>query len=84
MRAAYGDATAEIFLIAAVIAVVALVAVLLIKERPLRRTVDIQPAARSAEAAQGPAGSGHEVRREDQRSESRQESPTAELTSAGK
>ncbi|WP_240460254.1 MFS transporter [Arthrobacter pascens] len=64
MRAAYGDATAEIFLIAAGIAVVALIAVLLITERPLRRTVDVQPAARSAEAAQAPAGSGHEVRRE--------------------
>lgn len=42
MRAAYGDATAEIFLISAVIAVVALIAVLLIKEQPLRRTVDIR------------------------------------------
>jgi hypothetical protein len=45
MRAAYGDATAEIFLISAVIAVVALIAVLLIKEQPLRRTVDIRPEA---------------------------------------
>jgi len=45
MRAAYGDATAEIFLIAGAIAVVALVAVLLIKEQPLRRTVDIRPDA---------------------------------------
>lgn len=45
MRAAYGDATAEIFLIAGVIAVVALIAVLLIKEQPLRRTVDIRPDA---------------------------------------
>ncbi|HKS03167.1 MAG TPA: MFS transporter [Arthrobacter sp.] len=43
MRAAYGDATAEIFLIAGGIAVVALIAVLLIKEKPLRRTVDIRP-----------------------------------------
>jgi MFS family permease len=53
MRAAYGDATAEIFLIAAAIAVVALVAVLLIKEKPLRRTVDIRPeaAADAADAA---------------------------------
>jgi EmrB/QacA subfamily drug resistance transporter len=84
MRAAYGDATAEIFLIAAGIAVVALVAVLLITERPLRRTVDVQPAARPAEAPPAPAGSGHELRREEQRFESRQESPTAELTSAGK
>ena len=43
MRAAYGDATAEIFLIAGAISVVALIAVLLIKEQPLRRTVDIRP-----------------------------------------
>ena len=44
MRAAYGDATAEVFLISAAVAAVALVAVLFIKEKPLRRTVDIQPA----------------------------------------
>ncbi|WP_258229096.1 MDR family MFS transporter [Arthrobacter sp. HMWF013] len=43
MRAAYGDATAEVFLISAVVAVIALVSVLFIKERPLRRTVDVQP-----------------------------------------
>ncbi|MGM9472590.1 MDR family MFS transporter [Pseudarthrobacter sp. YS3] len=46
MRAAYGDATAEVFLISAVVAVVALVSVLFIKERPLRRTVDVQPDTR--------------------------------------
>jgi MFS family permease len=50
MRAAYGDATAEIFLISAVIAVVALIAVLLIKEQPLRRTVDIRPEAAEPDA----------------------------------
>lgn len=50
MRAAYGDATAQIFLVAAVISVVALVAVLFIKERPLRRTVDVRPADALAEA----------------------------------
>ena len=43
MRAAYGDATAEVFLVSAAVTVVALVAVLFIKEKPLRRTVDIQP-----------------------------------------
>jgi hypothetical protein len=43
MRAAYGDATAEVFLISAAVTLVALVAVLFIKEKPLRRTVDIQP-----------------------------------------
>ncbi|WP_313902507.1 MFS transporter [Arthrobacter sp. KBS0703] len=82
MRAAYGDATAEIFLIAGVIAVVALIAVLLITERPLRRTVDIQPATHAADAAQGPAGTGEAAEREVQPREARQESPTAELTSA--
>lgn len=51
MRAAYGDATAQVFLISAVIGVAALVAVLFIKEKPLRRTVDIRP-----EAETGPAG----------------------------
>jgi EmrB/QacA subfamily drug resistance transporter len=48
MRAAYGDATAEVFLISAAVAVVALVSVLFIKEKPLRRTVDIQPAPEQA------------------------------------
>ncbi|BCW43813.1 MFS transporter [Arthrobacter sp. StoSoilB5] len=56
MRAAYGDATAQIFLISAIISVVALLAVLFIKERPLRRTVDAAPetelvATASADAA---------------------------------
>jgi MFS family permease len=51
MRAAYGDATAQIFLISAVIGVVALVAVLFIREKPLRRTVDIRPEAGSGAAA---------------------------------
>ncbi|MFE4541403.1 MDR family MFS transporter [Arthrobacter sp. NPDC056727] len=55
MRAAYGDATAEIFLIAGVIAVVALIAVLLIKEKPLRRTVDIRPEAAADSAADSAA-----------------------------
>lgn len=56
MRAAYGDATAEIFLIAGAIAVVALIAVLLIKEQPLRRTVDIRPDAAAPASAQTAAG----------------------------
>jgi EmrB/QacA subfamily drug resistance transporter len=56
MRAAYGDATAEIFLIAGAIAVVALIAVLLIKEQPLRRTVDIRPDAAAPASADGSAG----------------------------
>lgn len=51
MRAAYGDATAEIFLISAVIGITALVAILFIKEQPLRRTVDIEPAAGAVRAS---------------------------------
>ncbi|RKR12511.1 EmrB/QacA subfamily drug resistance transporter [Arthrobacter oryzae] len=43
MRAAYGDAIAEVFMISAIVGLVALVAILFIKERPLRRTVDIRP-----------------------------------------
>ncbi|WP_246469024.1 MFS transporter [Arthrobacter ipis] len=58
MRAAYGDATAEIFLISGVIAVVALIAVLLIKEQPLRRTVDIRPEAAADAAPDADLGSG--------------------------
>jgi hypothetical protein len=54
MRAAYGDATAEVFLISAGVAVVALISVLFIKERPLRRTVDIQPEAKTKADAERP------------------------------
>jgi EmrB/QacA subfamily drug resistance transporter len=43
MRSAYGDATAGIFMISALVAVVALIAVLFIKEIPLRRTVEMTP-----------------------------------------
>ena len=39
VRQSYGDATGRIFLIAAACAVVSLIAVLFIKEVPLRRTV---------------------------------------------
>ncbi|WP_242633454.1 MDR family MFS transporter [Arthrobacter sp. S39] len=55
MRAAYGDATAQIFLISAIIGVVALVSVLFIKEKPLRRTVDIRPESETGEAAAAPS-----------------------------
>lgn len=44
MRAAYGDATALIFTISAIIGVVALLAVLAIKEVALRRTVEMKEA----------------------------------------
>ena len=40
MRQSYGDATGRIFLIAAACAAVALIAVLFIKEVPLRKTVN--------------------------------------------
>ena len=68
MRAAYGDATAQIFLVSAIVGLVALVAILFIKEEPLRRTVDIvTPSAKGEDdgddggpvAVSGPvAGSG--------------------------
>ncbi|MCU1632541.1 MAG: drug resistance transporter, EmrB/QacA subfamily [Micrococcaceae bacterium] len=51
VRAAYGDSTAMIFLITAVIAVVGLVCVLFMKETPLRRTVDFVQAAPAGPAA---------------------------------
>ncbi|WP_441418318.1 MFS transporter [Arthrobacter sp. YAF16] len=53
MRAAYGDAIAEVFLISAIIGLVALVAILFIKEKPLRRTVDIRPEASASAAVTG-------------------------------
>ncbi|MCX6497657.1 MAG: MFS transporter [Arthrobacter sp.] len=58
MRAAYGDATAEIFMISAIVGIVALVAVLFIKEKPLRRTVDLQPETSASAAV---TGSGADV-----------------------
>ncbi|MGX1162247.1 EmrB/QacA subfamily drug resistance transporter [Pseudarthrobacter sp. SLBN-100] len=56
MRAAYGDATAGIFMISAAVSVVALLAVLFIKEKPLRRTVDLTPEAILQADAAGEAG----------------------------
>jgi EmrB/QacA subfamily drug resistance transporter len=41
IRAAYGDATGRIFLIAALVALVTLLAVILLPNRPLRRTIDL-------------------------------------------
>jgi EmrB/QacA subfamily drug resistance transporter len=43
VRAAYGDSFGTLFLIAAVVAVVTLVAVLLVHEVPLRNTVELRP-----------------------------------------
>lgn len=45
IRAAYGDATGRLFLFAAIATVVALLATLLLPNRPLRTTIDIDPAA---------------------------------------
>ncbi|MBX7445767.1 MULTISPECIES: MDR family MFS transporter [unclassified Arthrobacter] len=56
MRAAYGDATAGIFMISAAVSVVALIAVIFIKEVPLRKTVDITPEASLQANAAGEAG----------------------------
>ncbi|WP_433876881.1 MDR family MFS transporter [Sinomonas atrocyanea] len=61
VRGAFGDATARVFLIAAVIAVVALIAVAFIKEVPLRRTVDIvKPSepGQTHDAASSPEATG--------------------------
>jgi len=53
VRAAYGDGTAMIFTVTAVIAVVALLSVLFIKEVALRRTIDVVPAGAAAGSATG-------------------------------
>jgi MFS family permease len=61
VRASYGDATGHIFMLSAVFAVVALLAVLFVKEVPLRSTVSAAAPA-SDPAAAGPtptAGAGH-------------------------
>lgn len=71
VRAAYGDGTAMIFTIAAVIAVVALVSVLFIKEVALRGTIDVVPVGRAdgspagtvADNDGGPAASGRSADR---------------------
>ena len=56
MRAAYGDATARIFMISAIVALVALIAVIFIKEVPLRKTVDASPEKELLANASGEAG----------------------------
>ncbi len=71
VRAAFGDGTAMIFTIAAVIAVVALVSVLFIKEVALRRTIDVVPVGNAdgssagtvADNDGGPAAAGRLVDR---------------------
>jgi EmrB/QacA subfamily drug resistance transporter len=51
VRAAYGDATANIFLVAAILSVVTLVTVALIREVPLRTRVGDAPAQKATEPA---------------------------------
>ncbi|WP_415855902.1 MFS transporter, partial [Sinomonas sp. G460-2] len=53
VRAAFGDASARAFLIAGIVAIVAFLAVLFIKEVPLRRTVDM---AKPADGVATPEG----------------------------
>jgi len=51
VKAAYGDASAQIFLIAGFVAIAAIIAVLFIKEVPLRKTVEMQPAKAASEGS---------------------------------
>jgi len=63
VRAAYGDATGHIFLIAALAAVVAFVAVIFVKEVPLRTTVSMTTSAEEAvSASAGAADLGERAR----------------------
>lgn len=55
VRAAYGDATGRIFLIAAGAAVVALLATAWLPNRPLRSTIDIDPTAKESASQDNPA-----------------------------
>ncbi|GAB2577280.1 MDR family MFS transporter [Microlunatus antarcticus] len=72
VRAAYGDSFGELFLIAAAAAVLTLVTVFLVKEVPLRNTIEMQPAA---------AGDGTAALAEDTGREARGlEGPKAEQT----
>ena len=51
IRASYGDATGRIFLIAAVVSVVTLIAVSLLPNKPLRTTIDLKPSEADQEYA---------------------------------
>ena len=63
VRAAYGDATGHIFLIAALAAVVAFVAVIFVKEVPLRAPVSMTTSAEeAASASAGAADVGERAR----------------------
>ena len=57
IRHAYGDATATIFQIGAACAVVAIIAILFIPNRPLRKTIDIETPAVEASGTEADAPS---------------------------
>lgn len=63
IRVAYGDATGRIFLIAAAAAVVALIAVSLLPNRPLRRTIDLDSTPEVTESE--PFGDSESADRDD-------------------
>nr|WP_084508192.1 MFS transporter [Nocardia pseudovaccinii] len=54
VRASYGDATGRIFLIAAAATAVALIATILLPNRPLRRTIDIDPTTKKSASQDDP------------------------------
>ncbi|MEH0109917.1 MDR family MFS transporter [Tersicoccus sp. MR15.9] len=58
IQGAYGDATGLIFRYAAIVAVVVLIAVLLIREKTLRTTIDVKPSAEPVDAAKATPPSG--------------------------
>ena len=62
VRAAYGDSFGELFLIAAAAAVLTLVTVFLVKEVPLRNTVEMRPEAAGDVSAALAEDSGREAR----------------------
>ncbi|GAA4476980.1 MDR family MFS transporter [Rhodococcus olei] len=51
IRVAYGDATGRIFLVAAAVAVITVIAVCLLPNKPLRTTIDLKPSAADEEYA---------------------------------
>ncbi|MFI8569098.1 MDR family MFS transporter [Rhodococcus sp. NPDC078407] len=73
IRTAYGDATGRIFMIAGFVAIVTLIAVIFIPNRPLRQTIDI--------ASTPPAGPVDETK--DQLAEIPSSSATEEYVTAG-
>ncbi|MCZ2405047.1 MFS transporter [Paenarthrobacter sp. Z7-10] len=90
VRAAYGDGTALIFTIAAVIGVVSLISVLFIKEMALRRTIDLggDKAAAVIASDGGPRPAGLELQADDDAAGSAAGQPagrgrSAEVSSSG-